>query len=362
MTATATIDEQAIDVQVIEAPKAKRTRKPKAAAIDPLDVDFVEQEDQFVQVDARTGYRPVHGYDDTGALKEIGIVRYQDFAGPGGTVRTLTLENSETGKTHPLGTVSNGFKTRSHAQILRPFIDAGFVPRKMVYSTTGVACHAVLSRPDVTFADAIEWDRGWLLDHSEGTVRAVQGDPKMELSVRVSSDLRAGRAYSAQVGFFRLICTNGLVAEILGLGSFWANHRNFSQDKFNAFVSEMSATADQMPTAPTGLIDDVLRALETAGDDLNRLPRLLRTPAAVVLEHTKGAKGEAFRENLIALSDGKSEMTKLDLLNCQTNVAHVTDRPWGVYNNTDMVVKALTDLVELAGVKHDIPTFEFSAN
>jgi hypothetical protein len=342
-----------------QAPKPKRTRKTKSEPLVPEVLDLIDSEyipdDEVVQIDAKSGYRMIHGYDQSGQLLEIGRVRYRDFESGQGAVRAMVLESGYSGKEHSLGTASRKFVIPSHAQVLRPFLQAGLEPRKMVYNESGTEMVATLVNPSMVYEDLIHWDRAWLKENGQGL--NVDGTT-MELAVRVRNNLRFGKGISVETGFFRLVCVNGLVSKVLNMGSWWSNHANFSTAKITEFAHQISGSPSELPTAPTELLDDVLEVLDRIDQEALALPRLMRKPAQLVSGLMRGERGTALKENLAALRDGKDTMTTLDLVNCQTNTAHRARSAWGVYDVTDGVTRSLVDLVDLAGVKHNVPTFE----
>jgi hypothetical protein len=214
----------------------------------------------------------------------------------------------------------------------------------------------MLAHPSLTFEDVIGWDHDLL--------RGIEGlnvdQSKMELAVRVRSDLRSGYGVRADVGFYRLVCTNGLVSTVLNMGQWRANHANFSGASLYEFASAQSAAIEARPTAPMSLLDDVITTLERIDEEreyIERLPRLVQQPAKMIARESSGGKGLALVEGLKSLRDSGDTFSKLDLVNAQTNVAHSARSQWSVYNQTDTVVSALSDLVELAAVKHDLQAF-----
>lgn len=350
-------------IEIVEAAKPKRVRAPKkvstpAIIVDPVDSDFVAAEE--VMVDAHNAYRTVWSYNNDGSLFELGRIRHRDYEPgiTGGRTRAITFENTQKGTSHSLGSVSQNFQSHTHAQVLRPFMQAGFEPRTIHYNDSGIDMIAFMAAPAITFADTMGWDMDWLLEN--GTGLDDFGAKTMELAVRVKSSLRPGYSMQAELGFYRLVCKNGMVAQVLGLGSVRQTHRGFDPLAITSFLDGAVPTINPatLATAPTELLDDVIDALDRVLDENGMLPRLLKRPASIVARESGGAKGAGIRENLLALRSGQETMTKLDLINVTTNVAHVARSPFGVYRTADVVTESLVDLVDLAGVKHGVPTFE----
>lgn len=327
-----------VEPVVIEAPAFHRP--PSADELAPFEV---------VQVDRTAREIPIHSYDESGLI-ELGTVRKYAYDG-GSDVQRMTFASGETGKEYSLGVVGRSFDVISHAEILYPFLEQGFEVRSAMYGKGGAKLTALLAHPDFRLDDAIGWDVDWL------NQRGVDGSRAMELSVRIKSDLTAYRGISATAGWFRMICTNGLVAQVLGMGTLMVPHRTWGEGKVEAFAQNLPTSIDQMPSAPTELLDDVLDILDRIDAEAASLPRLIREPAAKLAGALGKAKREPFRENLLALRAGTEQFSMLDIVNAQTNLAHTGGPASAIYGTTDLVAHAMSDLIEVAAVKRDMVGF-----
>ena len=331
---------------------------------EPVHVPHLTDEDDTAEetssVDAFSGYRTIWGYDDDGKPMELGVVRYTDYEGSR-NLRNLQFESYLDGKAHNMGNASGRYTVISHSRIVQPFLDAGFEIRKAIYARGGQSMDLQLGYPGTRFEDLIGWDHEWLKEHAPESYAAPER--AMELAVRVRSDLRPGSGITATAGYFRLICLNGLMAKVLMMGHMVAQSRSWAVEKIEDFVSDIHILPETFPRADTALIDDVIDAYDRVMSEAERMPRLVREPAQRVADATGGERREAFRDNLLALRDGTESFSTLDLMSAYTNTAHVgrgdqASRNLTVYRHIDPVTTALTDLVELAGVKRGVPTFE----
>jgi len=180
----------------------------------------------------------------------------------------------------------------------------------------------------------------------------------MEVSVKVESSLRARYGFGVTAGLYRLVCTNGLISEVLGMGRVRMNHLNYSTTKMAEFAQGLEATLESRATAPSALLDDVLDVLDRIDEEAASINRLMRTPALAIAANGAGGRSDALCDNLAALRDNTTEFSVLDLMGAHTNVANVSSNPFTVYRNADVVVGALRDMVDLVGMKHNVPTFE----
>jgi len=325
-----------------------------AAAITALpEVDEVEQSSMVGAVSGRTPIYSLAKAGDTEPTR-IGSIIYRDYE-ENRDIRGAWFENNA-GRLGPLGSATHQFRMIDHYSVVKPLLDAGFEARSVQHHRGGASFMGFFAHPDISFEDPISWD-SWA---GKATTRS------MELSLRVRADLRRGRGISMSLGYFRLICTNGLVANVFDMGGLRLDHRNFQPAKVQEFL-DMKITPDlrasldprTLITAPSSTLGPVIDILEF--DELDKvlaLPRLLRTPAASVHKALSATVRSSLAEDLSLLKDSKADFTKLDLVNSLTNQAHNTRSQWGIYDEADPVTSALVDLVELSGVKAGLRTFE----
>lgn len=189
-------------------------------------------------VDVLEAERPLYGYteDDEGhySRTRLGMMTTREFQGE--DVNRLyyrpaivTPGDDDTQKTYTMGHVSDQFQVIDHAEVLKPLIAIGYTIVKIHYHRGGLNMLATLepAKP-LTLKDPLRWDKGqWDDSHNSGTIRE---------SLFVTSGMKPGRGIHLRRGWFRQICTNGLVAEILSLGSANFSHSSWSADNLRETV------------------------------------------------------------------------------------------------------------------------------
>lgn len=165
-----------------------------------------------VQVQTSETAQPVHHPLTQEVMGEIVSKVYQGENVQRHTFVTPTRE-------YRLGPTTEQFQFFDWPQIFQPVLDEGFTVNKLTVSRGGLRMHAVLSNPDgPLYDDPMVWDTGW------GTSQGLRD------SIVIHGGLRPGSGFHYVRGFFRLVCTNGLTIETLGLGKADFNHVNFSQE------------------------------------------------------------------------------------------------------------------------------------
>lgn len=316
-----------------------------------------DSEETLHQVDARTGYKAIWSIDETGKVTQIGRVRTTDYEGSR-EVRGVWLDSTISGKTHSLGAASKMFQIFDHYAVAQPLMEAGFVPQKIMHARGGASFMGVFNFPEKTWEDPISWDLKRFAVPTQGPLG------KISLALRVRSDLRRGHGVALTMGYFRLVCLNGLTVKILDLGSFNVDHRNWSEAKLDGFLKTHAVMEpSKLPTAPTELLEGVaaLVALEDP-KAVRELPRLVREPTHKLYSELNHSTRPDLADQLNLIRKNQETFTVLDLTNAWTNLTTTSRTSWGIYDEADPAVKALRDLVELEGVRQGVKTFEFGSN
>lgn len=312
--------------------------------IDVTDTVLAEVVDEVSsQVEAYTGRLPVFSVNSEGEKVEIGVVKYTDYENER-HVRGLWFESAIDGKPHSLGAATSQWNIVSPYDAIRPFMDRGYKVRSVVHGEGGASVVAFLSNPEVSFIDPIQWDF-----YAGVNIPELRGLP-LEQSVRIRAGLRKGTGISVDVGFFRLVCTNGLVARVMDLGNVRFDHRTFTEDKIDDFCRKTPLTSpEQLPTAPSLLIPEVIRLLSI--DDPVLTPRLIREPLERIQANTSRSVVDDLQNSLAEIHESQERFNHLDLINAVTNAKLVSQSEWSIYSRSDTVMGSLTDLVELAAVR-----------
>lgn len=193
--------------------------------IDMLDGDEHEVDSIIVAERARS----VHRYTQAGEVLELGTIVTRNYQNEQAQ-RHYFISTREDGgdlrstpKIYRLGVTTTQFRFVDHTVAIDPFLNRGYGVQDMIISHGGMNMYAVLSRPQArVIKDPIDWDlQYWPSEQS-------QKPRELRESIVVFSAIRPGKAITYRRGWFRLICTNGLVAEILNLGTMKFNHNTWS--------------------------------------------------------------------------------------------------------------------------------------
>lgn len=191
------------------------------------DTDVEELEAGLVPVGEKT--RDVHHYTTTGQVVTLGQIISRNYKGEQAQRHYFHSAKGEEGKpkTYRLGVSTHQFKFVDHTVALDPLINRGYTIKDTVISRGGIHMYSVLERPDaVPINDPIDWDlQYWHGQSGSGLQRVAR---ELRESVVVFSAIRPGKGIKYHRGWFRMICSNGLVAELLRLGSAKLNHANWS--------------------------------------------------------------------------------------------------------------------------------------
>lgn len=309
-------------------------------------------------VDAFEGGIPVTSMDASGKPVKTGKIIYRDYE-KDRSLRSVHFVGNQGGRTLSFGKTSGQYEFVNPYDFVRPLLDAGFEPRLHHPYNGGAALFAMFAHPEIEFPDLIGWD----LEQHGGSGAG------MNLAVLANANIRPGYLPSLVAGFFRQVCTNGLITKWLGLGEFRLGGR-----KDMASVPEWiegryrvleGFSAERRSTRALGWPVGIMKELfdKDAGDPrefLSQQPVFVRQSLATMASLPKYAKG-GLVENLEKLS-GEEDMCQLDLLNAITNTAikrtdEGTETRWPIYRNLDLTHGALSMLVEAGAFKAGVEGF-----
>jgi hypothetical protein len=299
--------------------------------------------------------RDVHAYQTDGSVKTLGKVITRNYRGE--HAQRHAFVSAEDQKLYKLGVSTNQFRFVDHTVALDPMMNRGYTLKDAVYSRGGVHMYAVLERPDAAeIQDPMSWDlQYWHDARGEGLNRVPR---QLRESVVVFSSVRPGKGIKYNRGWFRLICTNGLVAEVMKLGAAKLNHVNWASENVvkGLRLTDRLETVDMGPVAGSArgarrladLLDQFATLPETesidpedgtAGPSIERavaeLPLFIQDEVSTFLtmpQWFRGSLSAQFR----ALADGKAKNEKvfvLDVTNAVTNpinLERITEEPRSV--------------------------------
>lgn len=305
----------------------------------PEELGELEAPEEEIQVAALQGQRKIYTINGSGARVAIATpVVYRNYEGQ---AQVPTLDG------RVLGRVSKKFQVVDHAAAVQPFLEAGFSEVSLLHHhRAGRYFLAVLSNPKVRIKDRISWDAD-----------LYKGRGEVMLTVRVRNSLQAGVGMQASLGFFRVICQNGLVAKDLGLGDTHFSHTNFDPAKLRNWLAdrlaELQGGRKELPERPSKILDWPLLQLRASIENrstLESLPKFAKEAARGVLYNMQKWGREKLLEQLELLR-AASTVSPLDLLNALTNAANQGPRgdvsKWGIYRHIDPLFGNLVQMVDI---------------
>lgn len=205
---------------------------------------------------------------------------------------------------------------------------------------------AYFSQPGVEYADPVQWDR--FADGGQGTLTPA---------VRVRSDLRRGHGFTYDLGYFRVVCTNGLVARAFSFGTLNLNHKLFETERVEDFLeSNPVPSPEGMGGVDSSLFIDIAKFLQDDPEQIANRPRLLREPLQRIDGLLSRSSKVLLKQEFEEMAGSTPKITQLDLLNAVTNVSHRAKTPMAIYGEVDPLVSNLVDLVDVSGLINNKPT------
>ncbi len=271
--------------------------------------------------------RPVEFLNDAGKVQELGKVisrRYQ-----GENVERHEFAATLTERSYPLGTSKEGIQFINHIEGMQVLHDHGYVKRDLVLAMGGTELFAVWYNPEgVTYDDPILWDKSIWKHRSDlgGT---------MTESIIQRGSIRPGIGTSFQRGFFRGICSNGLVVELLALGRVRYNVSNWSpanleEDLFGqdvAVLKQEQLMGERVGTdrsvARFGELLKTLRQTENRPEYLASLPKFVRPMVAPFARVPKWYLESVEKQAELFVSSGLKDVHELDVSNILTNAVNL---------------------------------------
>lgn len=224
-------------------------------------------------ITAEKGNYPVHAFDQNGASVQIGEVVTKVYDGEKvqrhffvpdllSPIRVEGARQNGRANTYSLGPTSTAFKFVDHTQALAPLLDQGYTVKKQILTKGGMQMYALMEPPEpVVFRDPISWDQGGDLPQEHIIHQDLH---EIRQSLAVTTSIRPGKALMYREGWFRTICTNGLVAEILGLWSLRMTHSSWKPVNLEGRISKIGAgyTDQQMMGPQVGTVEGGRKLIE----------------------------------------------------------------------------------------------------
>lgn len=285
-------------------------------------------------------------------LKETGNIIATDYDN-NSEVRRLYYEPHDENKRYKLGTATGNYRLVDHADIVQPFLDAGFEPGVVTARRGGLKLAATLYHPDFALDDTISWDNP-LYDRTR--------NDRIYMGVGLWTDAATGHGIRVNVGFFRSICTNGLVSHILELGEKTFSSQHFTPEALRGWVNDTTnkwgATVEEMNLRrlPTTALDwplNLLKDYATNGPSVfETMPRFVRETSQAFVQGMSQWMTAGVIEQLSLLRSHQEHFTPMDIVNGVTNLAY--GRPAAsarIYERLDRFAVGIADMAEIGNFK-----------
>lgn len=327
-------------------------------------------QEQKITVEGFDGNLPFRSFDGDLNYEVIGNLGYRDYDGR--SVRTMSfLPASEQEKESPKvfnlghrGRPSDEFKYVDHVDMIQPLVDIGFIPSMTHNKRGGVGLFSTFTHDDYSFENTIGWDLSMF--GSEG--EAASG---MKLAIGIKFDGRLNKPITYTAGFFRVICTNGLITKYLNLGFMKQSPQNFDPFAVSGFAQQVLENSGfDSPAFPTRAlgwgINTIMRTVEDEGY-LATLPDFARAPVNTLVERTPKWYRQSFVGQLqAAYNSDQQALTMTDMVNAVTNAANAKeDGASRIYFSMETLIKALINVIAIGAFKSDVelpPAFARMSN
>ena len=162
---------------------------------------------------------PVHSLDDKGKSIKVGEVRTTMYQGED-VWRNDFIGGLDT-EPKQLKSTNRAWVPFDHKQTLKPLFDAGWEASNIKLMNGGRKMWGLFNNPKgESLKDIFDWDAGF---YPPGT---TQQDGGIQSGIIVTSEISPNRSSRYQLGFFRVVCANGLVTKALGLADVRVNANN----------------------------------------------------------------------------------------------------------------------------------------
>lgn len=316
------------------------------------------EHEEVTTVPATRGKIPFYSFDPSGKKILLGRIGYTDYDKD----RDLRVVNffplqAESGEERQfsLGLSKGTFKFVDHVKMLTPFLDAGFSFHGISQVRGGSRAMALLKYEKITIPDPIHWDHS-LYKNTKSN--------RLVLSLGVWMDSRAMYGLHAVAGFFRQICSNGLVSTVMGMGKMNMGARHFSGDRLNEWARTLTQESHGLPkfqqcsTKALAWPERALRRVAEDPEQLEEYPEIARAPLEQLLELLPSKVFDPLADQLKLMKSEADRFSPLDLLNAIT-FAEKKSKGSGLAIRRERVMKQLMTLTQLGALKADV---KFSRN
>lgn len=271
-------------------------------------------------------------------LGHIGTLAYKNPLQTGkGGVSDRVFQPINDGKVYPM-TATRDQQILAPRAVIEPLVDQGWTIQNHQTMRGGICFVTTLAHPEITIPDFIGWDG--LNKSKEGVLRP---------SIVVKGNLQNSGTIEVIAGFFRLVCINGLVAKVLGMGHLNLNFRTFKVADVRQLADRQSLTTDIVPmktyqTSTFGHVAGLLTNLHSGDETIDHLPQLLRRPVTTLLQDFGARSQQSLTHQFEMMSEAEiPTISVMDILNALTNAS----RNIRIQSNLDNLTTAVDELSEL---------------
>lgn len=225
--------------------------------------------------------------------------------------------------------------------ILEPLLNMGWEIGSHQTLRSGIRFVTTLTHPNQAIEDFITWDHALLSDFTHDQRQLI-----LKPAITIRANLQTSTQIHLTAGFFRLVCLNGLTAQVLNMGHLSLGGRNFDHKAIEDMGRRTTAdsfhrnTLKVLPAPAIGSIGRLI-AQEDGGTDL---PRLIAEPLSRIVGTLSKKDRTSLSDQFQAIQDsGQDRITVMDTLNAITNAT----KNIRVLDRLDPLTQDLSDLVEL---------------
>lgn len=217
-------------------------------------------------------------------------------------------------KPYKLGPTTTQFEFFDWPDLMAPVLEQGYSIEKLHLSRGGLRAHIIFSNKDLTYKDPIGWDKG------------VWGASKtLYDSVVFNGGIKPGNGFHYRRGFFRQVCTNGLVLETMAMGSGSYNHSNFKPESLaEALFGQVLGGPETGPVI--GHSKGLQKAVQLIGTERPSNMPLFLNEFVNPLEGITGEFATEAVQQFELLCQNKKEIQEIDIANALTSAANLLQK------------------------------------
>lgn len=240
------------------------------------------------------------------------------------------------GKVYPM-TANREERLLAPRSVLEPLVDQGWTIKNHQTMRGGICFVTTLAHPGIEIPDFINWDG---LNKDNGVLRP---------SIIVKGNLQNSGTIEVTAGFFRLVCINGLVAKVLGMGHLAMNSRSFKVERVRELADSQSMTTDLVPMktyqpSTVARVAGLLTNIQSGEQNVQQLPSLIQRPVTALLQDFGARSQQSLAQQFTMMSQAEvPQITVMDILNALTNAS----RNIRIQSNLDNLTTAVDELSEL---------------